>query len=325
MHRQRSTVATLIALCACGGTTTTPGQPVAQPPPAAGAPAPPPAVGTVPPTAEPGRTTFPPFPAIPAAPASHPTGDPVGVPSSPARVGDSVHRTMTSSFEQHYTASNVTRYQKTDTRFELDIKTLEIAGDHPSKIEVTANVATEGTVLGTSPDDARQQDTQLLRGVYVVTAGKDGAERDGAHVARPGGGDVVGREQEELTSLFAATLRTGDPIERYLRTRKLRLGEAIVLDDAGKRALGGDDPLPGTFTLSLTRADTLVSYQIDVDSASGDVGQGALELRVQGTFTFDRTTGLVVEQHVQNHKIERYRDTVNDTFDRRTITSTRRR
>jgi hypothetical protein len=35
---------------------------------------------------------------------------------------------------------------------------------------------------------------------------------------------------------------------------------------------------------------------------------------MQGTITFDRTTGRMIEQRSQTHKVERYKDTVNDTF-----------
>jgi hypothetical protein len=313
----------VIALCGCQPPTT-PNQPVAPLPPTTGEA--PPTTGEAPAThspvapaaAKPAAVAFPAFPAIATVPASHPTGEPITVPFTLPRVGETVQHTMTSTFEQHYTYDGGTRYQKTDTKFDLDVKTLEVTSGHPSKIEVTANVAIEAVALGDSRDAARHQEETLLSGTYVVTAGNGGRfKHDEAHVKRPGGDELFGREQEELGSTFGPILRDGYPVERYVKNKRMRLGEAIVLDDEAKRALVGEQPLPGTFTLTLTRADTLVTYQLDVESVErtpGNPGKSTTELRMQGTITFDRTTGRMIEQRSQTHKVERYKDTVNDTF-----------
>ena len=262
---------------------------------------------------------WPEFPRLAPAPASHPTGAPIAVPFTLPSVGDVERETITDTFEQHYVdGTTTTRFQRTERNFDLGVTVLAVDADHPSKVEVTVDVATESIALASAPMATPNQVTTLLAGTYVVAAGKGGGfERDEAVVSRPGGRRIEGREQEELGSLFGDTLRGGAPLVRFFKSKHLRIGEAVVLNDEAKHAVAAADPLPGTFTLSLaSTSPTTVTYQLDVESAGAIPGSadGTFEMRLVGAVTFDRATGRELEQRDQTHKIERHGTSVDDTF-----------
>src|SRR5256885_14929289 len=102
--------AAVLVVCACRGPNP-PAQPVAPLPPEPGPEQPPADAMPV--------SSWPAFPKLDGAPASHPTGDPISVPGFAVKIGDVEHQTITSTFEQHYTHAATTRYQLTETTFDL--------------------------------------------------------------------------------------------------------------------------------------------------------------------------------------------------------------
>jgi hypothetical protein len=264
------------------------------------------------------------FPVIPPAPVSQPTGAPISVPFTLPKVGDVEQHVMSSVFIQHYVYDGGTRYQKTDTDFELTLKVLDVANDHPSKLEVTANKAVETVELSSAPTGVPTQSELLLMGTYIITAGKGGGfQRDEGNVSRPSGSRVQGREQEELGSLFGEMLRDGNATARYVKNKHLRLGEVITLDAEAKRMLGGgDDPTPEIFTLAVTKADAKsVTYEFDVVTKEPfhRSAETTVEGRVRHTLTFELPSGRLREVVEVVHKTERYKDTVDDTYARHSL------
>ena len=291
----------VVAVCACHSSV----------PPAQYAPLPPDQPSAAPPAPAP-----PTAPQLAAIPASHPTGDPIVIHVAPPKVGDIENHTLASTFVEHgtFTGESTTRYQKTERRFELRIRTLEVTGDHPSRIEVAVAVASEIVALGDTEATAKRDEETLLAGTYIVTPGPGhGFERDEAFVSRSDGTKVFGREQEELGALLGESLRSSSPIPRYLANHPMRLGDAIALDDAAKRELVGQDPIPGTFTLALVKTDgKTATYQLDVTGTSiANAVQN--ETRLQSFAVVELATGRELDQRDTNHRIERSQSGVDDT------------
>src|SRR5947209_17629221 len=105
-------LACVVALCACR-TPNSPAQPIAPLPPDPGSG-----------SAKTEPVAFPAFPVIDDVPASHPSGPPIAIPAYVPRLGDLEHQVETTTFEQHYTHGSDTRYQLTETTFDLHVKTL---------------------------------------------------------------------------------------------------------------------------------------------------------------------------------------------------------
>ncbi len=265
---------------------------------------------------------WPAFPTIGAPPVSKPTGDPIVLPPYLPKVGDAYREKADSSFEQHYSHGTNTRFQRTDTRFDLDVRVIAVEADHPSKVEVAVTTAHETVALADAPTTTPREDEDLLIGTYVIGPGPGGVlGRDEAVVTRGGGVRVEGREQEELGSLFGATLREGDPVARLVRGKQLRLGEVVALTDAEKHRIVGD-PVEGTFSLGVAAADAkTVTYQIDVVSVTTK-DNTTTDMHMTATMKFDRATSRVLELRNQMHKTERYEDSVDDTFNNDTTTFT---
>jgi hypothetical protein len=308
---------TVLLLCACRAS-----QPIGEPRPNLAEPPDRPMTAAPPDSAA--LPEFPAFPAIAPPPVSHPTGDPITVPVAAPAVGDVMRQRSASTFEQHYVDGGITRFRRTERTFDLRVEVLEVEADHPSKIELTADVATETVAPSSSPATTPRKIKTLLVGKYVVAPGKGGGfERDKANVSRPGGPQISVQEQVELGSMFGELLRGGAPIVRFFKSTHLHLGEAIVLNEEAKHAIAGPDSLPGTFTLSVIAATAMaVTYQLDVESKGPhpDASDTWLEVRGQATMTFDRATGRQLEQREQSHHIERRGTTVDDTFSTSTDT-----
>jgi hypothetical protein len=283
----------LAALCACHPATT-PTQPIAPIAPVDDAPS---------------SSVWPAFPAITAAPASHPSGDPIQIPLYGPRVGETMREIGTSAFEIHYTFPTGSKYQRTETTTELRVKTLAAEGDRPTKLEVDTVTATESIALGETPDTATRDQGALLDGTYVVTPGTgDKFSRDQALVTRPGGKQVYGRDQEELASRFGPWLLHGRPPVRAIAATPLRLGEVIAIEP---KAIGAE--LPGTYTLALVAAQPL-TYEIDaVISREGALGHVESHEKMQ--LQFDRATGRLLQLHDAEHETTHESDrAIDDRF-----------
>jgi hypothetical protein len=266
---------------------------------------------------------WPALPAIAPPPVSNPTGDPIALPVYAPKVGDTFREDMTTSLEKHYAHAGNTKFQRTDAKFDVDVRVIAVMGDHPAKVEVTITTAHETVALDTAPTTTPREDVDLLFGTYTVGPGPGGGfERDEAVVTRAAGVKVYGREQEELGSLFGVTLRDGDSVARLVRTKHLRMGEVVALSDDDKQKVAGAQPVPGPFTLAVVAADAkTVTYQLDVVSTSTDKDT-TTELRMTGTLKLDRATSRILEEDNQLHKVERDADSTDDTFDAQTVVFT---
>jgi hypothetical protein len=266
---------------------------------------------------------WPAFPTIPAPPVSIPAGDPIPLPVYAPKAGDSYREQMTTSLEQHYVHAGTTRFQRTDTKYDLDVRVETAAGDHPTKVEVATTTAHETVALADAPTTTPREDEDLFFGTYIVGPGPGGGfERDEAVVTRGGGVKVYGREQEELGSLFGVTLREGDSVARLVRGKRLRAGEVVPLSDDDKQKVAGAQPVPGAFTLAVVAADgKTVTYQLDVVSTSTDKDT-TTELRMTGTIKLERATSRVLEERNQLRKVERAADSTDETFDTQTTVFT---
>jgi hypothetical protein len=265
---------------------------------------------------------WPAFPTLGGPPASHPTGDPIVLPAYSPKAGDAYRQKADSSFEQHYSHGTSTRFQRTDTHFDLDVRVIAVEADHPKKVEVAVTTAHETIALADAPTTTPREDEDLLIGTYVIGPGPGGGfERDEAVVTRGGGVRVEGREQEELGGLFGVTLREGDSVTRLVRSKQLRLGEVVALTDADKHRIVGD-PVEGTYSLSVAAADAkTVTYQIDV-VATTTRDKTTTDMHMAATIKFDRATARVLELRNQLHKTEHYEDSIDDTFSTDTTTFT---
>ena len=309
-------VAVVVALAACQPPTT-PAQPVSPLPPDPGAPVAPAAGsdGSAAPVAK--HVDWPKYPDLTGAPDSHPSGDPIALPSPVVKAGDRERRTMTSTFEQHYISGTSTRFQLTKRDFDLEVTVLAVDAGHPSRLEVVAHKANEWIALADAPTTVPREDGALLDGTYTVSSGPSAELHDDTKVTRGPGLDVYGREQEELAGIFGADLRSNDPMADFMRGRKLRLGEVVTVTDAEKKRLEAGT-VPSTVTLALVAVDAAsVTYQLDIHITQTDDSQ--MEIRARGAITFDRKTGQRLSQTEQTHKheVNKYGD--DDTFDASTI------
>jgi hypothetical protein len=271
---------------------------------------------------DPSKIVWPVFPTIGAVPTSHPTGDPITIPSPVVKVGDKHNRLIAGTFEQHYVHDKDTRYQLTKRDFDLDVAVLAVDNNHPSRLEVDANKANEWIALADVPTTTPRQSTPLLQGTYTVTADSG---RDGVKVTRGPGMDVYSRETEELGGLFGDELGAPDTTLVFLRAKRLRLGEVVALTDADKKTLGGGD-LSGTFSIALITADPkTVIYQMDID-ATGGLGtlSEKASIRMRATIKFERATGFLMAMTRVTHKLDKAGDAVDDTFSSESMTYTRR-
>lgn len=255
------------------------------------------------------------FPTIADPPTAHPTGDPIALPAYVPKVSDAYREQMTTGFEQHYASGANTRFQRTDTKFDLEVRVLAVEADHPTKVEVATTTAHETVALADKPTTTPREDEDLLVGTYVVGPGAGGSfERDQAVVTRGGGVQVYGREQEELAGLFGTTLREGDSIMRLVRSKQLRLGEVVALTEDEKKKIAGADPLPGAFSLSVVAADAkTATYQLDV-MATTTQDKTTIDMRMSGTIKVERATGRALELRNQLHKTEKYEGSNDETF-----------
>jgi hypothetical protein len=315
----------LVAIAACASPNS-PQQPVSPLPPdrpipedAAAAAA---ETETTPAKTDPSTIVWPVFPTIGAVPPSHPTGDPITIPSPLVKVGDKHNRLIAGTFEQHYVHDKDTRYQLTKRDFDLDVEVLAVDANHASRLEVDANKANEWIALADAPTTTPRQSTPLLQGTYTVAADSG---RDGVKVTRGPGMDVYSRETEELGGLFADELGAPDTTLVFLRAKRLRLGEVVPLTDADKKTLGGED-LTGTFSIGVIAADPkTVTYQMDIDATgtNGTVGDKP-SIRMRATIKFERATGYLMAMTRVTHKLDKAGDTADDTFATESMTYTRR-
>jgi len=269
---------------------------------------------------DPSKIVWPIYPVIGAVPTSHPTGDPITVPSPLVKVGDKHNRVIASTFEQHYFHDKTTRYQLTKRDFDLDVKVLAVEHDHASRIEVDANKANESVALADAPTTTPRQNLSLLQGTYTVTADSG---RDGVKVTRGLGVEVYSREIEELGGIFGNELGAPDTTLVFLRSKRLRLGEVVALSDADKKTLGGDQ-LIGTFDLAVIAADAkTVTYQMDVEATAPGLMSEKATIRMRATIAFERTSGRVLALSRVTHKLDKASDAVDDTFETESTTYTR--
>jgi hypothetical protein len=276
----------------------------------------------VPTKTDPSKIVWPVFPTIGAVPPSHPTGDPITIPSPSVKVGDKHNRLIAGTFEQHYVHDKDTRYQLTKRDFDLDVAVVAIDNNHASRLEVDANKANEWIALADAPTTTPRQSTPLLQGTYTVSADSG---RDGVKVTRGAGNEVYSRETEELGGLFGDELGAPDTTLVFLRAKRLRLGEVVALSAADKKTLGGDD-LQGTFSLGVIAADAkTVTYELDID-ATGALGTSSEKatIRMRATIKFERASGYLMSMTRVTHKLDKAGDAVDDTFATESMTYARR-
>ena len=317
----------LVAIAACAAPNS-PQQPVSPLPPdrpipedATGASGEAEATPPVPTKTDPSKIVWPVFPTIGAVPTSHPTGDPITIPSPIVKVGDKHNRLVAGTFEQHFIHDKDTRFQLTKRDFDLDVAVVAVDHDHASRLEVDANKANEWIALADAPTTTPRQSTPLLQGTYTVVADSG---RDGVKVTRGAGAEVYSRETEELGGLFGDELGAPDTTLVFLRAKRLRLGEVVALTEADKKTLGGDD-LRGTFALALIATDAkTVTYQMDVEAtgAPGTMSEKA-SIRVRATIKFERASGFLMSMTRVTHKVDKAGDAVDDTFASESTTFTR--
>ena len=302
--------AVVLVLAACKPPTT-PTEPISPLPPDPGTEV---AAGSDGGAAAPAKhVDWPKFPDLADVPVSHPTGDPIVLPAPVVKAGDRERRTITSTFEQHYVSGSSTRYQLTKRDFDLDVTVLAVDAGHPARLEVAIHKANEWIALADEPTTVPREEGQLLDGTYTVSSGPSRELHDDTKVTRGPGLDVYGREQEELAGLFGADLRSNDPMADFMRGRKLRLGEVVTVTDAEKKQLEAGT-VPSTVTLALVAVDPAsVTYQLDIHITQTDDSQ--TEVLARGTITFDRKTGVRLEQREQTHKREVTKYGDDDTFD----------
>jgi hypothetical protein len=232
------------------------------------------------------------FAALPSAP----TGEPVAIAAFVPDIGMTRKRVLDSTYEIDLTEDGkLTRRQTTTTRMEMSEEITGVSDGAITRMMVTADVAKEHIVLGGTPHDQT-----LLWGTYELVP-EGSSPHGGLGVRRKNLGEVLGREQEELSYLYSGEVGRKDSLAALLAHKPLRRGETAVLTDADKKVMFPPDGVSSDISMTLVSADggvaviefnsTLVApYAFSKDGAKETVGNKmriAVEISTGRVLRFD--------------------------------------
>lgn len=146
------------------------------------------------------------------------------------------------------------------TTFVLNERIDAVVSGRVPRMQIAVERAEEVLILG-----GRRIVQPLLRGTYDVElkGGKVTASQTGWH---PGS-----REVEELSFLFHLDSSSPTPFHSLLATRRLRLGESVVLNSNEVKALLEGEPAPGPILFSLVDVSAgVATYQLNLNAKSPD-------------------------------------------------------